>query len=290
MTLGSDENRSPTTPRQQPTRHAPAKKKATATRQSKSARPATRDVLQDKNNELSAEVERLMAQLRQAQETRDTADKAAQAAETARAAAEENARGAGVRANGSTATRMIARPSHTELNKGPVGRLARAMGLENKKSDYLAIVFVDHESPEWVLLGYDIQASVHHLCSRVGLDFNVKFVDQPPAALGKLFRLARHSHPELERFQNDWATAALVRQYLQNKRKQENKKRKAEAEPRNRGNKRSRFDDYDDDEEDNEDEDEEETRRGSGRSAAAASGDLDEDIDEDEDAASDADE
>ncbi|KIJ63921.1 hypothetical protein HYDPIDRAFT_29266 [Hydnomerulius pinastri MD-312] len=242
-------------------------------RQSKSARPTTRDVLQDKNNELSAEVERLMAQLRQAQEARDAADKAAQAAETARAAAEENARGAGVRANGSTATRMIARPSHTELNKGPVGRLARAMGLENKKSDYLAIV-----------------ASVHHLCSRVGLDFNVKFVDQPPAALGKLFRLARHSHPELERFQNDWATAALVRQYLQNKRKQENKKRKAEAEPRNRGNKRSRFDDYDDDEEDNEDEDEEETRRGSGRSAAAASGDLDEDIDEDEDAASDADE
>ncbi|EGO01390.1 hypothetical protein SERLA73DRAFT_151835 [Serpula lacrymans var. lacrymans S7.3] len=48
--------------------------------------------------------------------------------------------------------------------------------------------------------------------------------NQPEKELGDLFRLARHYHPYLARFQNDWATSELVKQYLSNRRKNKSRK------------------------------------------------------------------
>ncbi|KAG1859538.1 hypothetical protein DFJ58DRAFT_726260 [Suillus subalutaceus] len=55
---------------------------------------------------------------------------------------------------------------------------------------------------------------------------------------------ARRNHPHLEKFQNNWATVELVKQFLQNKRKA-NKKRKVGTTVGARNNKRSRFNDSD---------------------------------------------
>ncbi|KAF9237354.1 hypothetical protein BU15DRAFT_76070 [Melanogaster broomeanus] len=128
---------------------------------------------------------------------------------------------------------LIPKPPDSVLNKkGESERLLRAMQLQENKAEYLRI------------------ATIHWYSPRVGLDYNLKLAQQPVAALGKLFRLARKRHPVLERFQNDWATAQLVRQFLQNKRKQENKKRKEAGNPNDhRQKKRARFD-VDEDEDD----------------------------------------
>ncbi|KIJ63234.1 hypothetical protein HYDPIDRAFT_188453 [Hydnomerulius pinastri MD-312] len=256
MALGRNENRSPTGPERE-SGSTGSRKKTTAGGQAKSACPATREVLQNKNNELSAEVERLMAELQQTQQARDAAEKAAQTAEAAKLIAEEQSRNRSATANGSVTPTVIPKPPDTELKEGGKGRLARAMRLEDNKSEYLAII-----------------ATVHYLCPRVGLDYDVRFVDQPPASLGKLFRLARRSHPHLELFQNDWATAALVKQFLQNKRKQQNKKRKMSADGHQR-HKRRRFGDDDDDEEEEEDEETPNGQmgRGSGSRVTSTSGD-----------------
>ncbi|KIJ65990.1 hypothetical protein HYDPIDRAFT_110112 [Hydnomerulius pinastri MD-312] len=124
----------------------------------------------------------------------------------------------------------------------------RAMGLENDRECYL-----------------DIQSSVHDLVSRVGMQFDVPYNKQPPAQLGKLFKLTRRRHPCLENFENDWPVAEMVKQYLQNKRKAKSLKRKAEhtsdMSEGGRTAKRSRFDDFDDEEEDEQLDD---GRRGSG--------------------------
>ncbi|KAF9230904.1 hypothetical protein BU15DRAFT_83045 [Melanogaster broomeanus] len=93
-----------------------------------------------------------------------------------------------------------------------------------------------------------LKAGVHDLVSRVRMDFDVPYNKQPPAQLGKLFKLTRRRHEYLEKFENDWPTAELVKQYLQNKRKA--KKRKAVESSNSNGDghvtKRTRFDDFDD--------------------------------------------
>ncbi|KIJ69619.1 hypothetical protein HYDPIDRAFT_106258 [Hydnomerulius pinastri MD-312] len=107
------------------------------------------------------------------------------------------------------------------------------------------------------------------------MHFDVPYNKQPPAQLGKLFKLTRRRHTYLEKFENDWPVAELVKQYLQNKRK--TKKRKVEesgdSNEDRRGAKRSRFEDFDDDE------DEQEMDSGGGRESGAegSGGNEDED-------------
>ncbi|KAJ8586176.1 hypothetical protein M405DRAFT_844068 [Rhizopogon salebrosus TDB-379] len=62
------------------------------------------------------------------------------------------------------------------------------------------------------------------------VNFMALYGKQNTASLLKLFKLARRTHPYLARFQNDWATAEIVKQYLQNKRKAAQQKRKALSE------------------------------------------------------------
>ncbi|KAF9233656.1 hypothetical protein BU15DRAFT_79904 [Melanogaster broomeanus] len=205
-----------------------------ATPTAKPACTATRQVLQEKNTELNDKVAQLAEQLKRAQDALADAKKAKQLADTARLEAEAKSGNEMGAIDKSTAA-LIPKPPDSVLNKkGESERLQRAMKLQDNKAEYLCI------------------ATIHWLSSCVGLDYNLKLAQQPVAALGKLFRLVHKHHPVLERFQNDWATAQLVKQFLQNKCKQENKKRKeAGTTDGHQQNKCAHFDVNDDDNEDN---------------------------------------
>ncbi|PIL32950.1 hypothetical protein GSI_05068 [Ganoderma sinense ZZ0214-1] len=65
----------------------------------------------------------------------------------------------------------------------------------------------------------EIQRTVRSLVIRAMLDWTDDFRRQDPDKLATLFRAARAAHPILQRYVNNWATAAIARQYMQNKRK-----------------------------------------------------------------------
>ncbi|KAF9237950.1 hypothetical protein BU15DRAFT_62801 [Melanogaster broomeanus] len=160
-----------------------------ATLTAKPACTVTRQVLQEKNTELNDKVAQLAEQLKRAQDALADAKKAKQLADTTRLEAEVKSGNEMGAIDKSTAA-LIGKPPDLVLNKkGESERLQRAMQLQDNKAEYLCI------------------ATIHWLSPCVGLDYNLKLAQQPVAALGKLFRL------------NDWATAQLVKQFLQNKHK-----------------------------------------------------------------------
>ncbi|KAH9910605.1 uncharacterized protein BXZ73DRAFT_83401 [Epithele typhae] len=67
----------------------------------------------------------------------------------------------------------------------------------------------------------NLYANIQHtirtltICSQ--LDWTDDFRRQDPECLAMLFRAARTAHPELRRYENNWAMAAIARQYMQNK-------------------------------------------------------------------------
>ncbi|OJT08401.1 hypothetical protein TRAPUB_689 [Trametes pubescens] len=65
----------------------------------------------------------------------------------------------------------------------------------------------------------EIQRTVRSLVIRSQLDWTDDFRRQDADKLATMFRAARKSHPVLRRYINNWATAAIARQYMQNKRK-----------------------------------------------------------------------
>ncbi|KAG2123072.1 hypothetical protein DEU56DRAFT_830717 [Suillus clintonianus] len=179
------------------------------------------------------------AKILQLEEAEQAAKLTAAEAEAAKKVAEEKIRNSRV----DPMHELIQKPTTAKMkDSGSRGHLLKAMKLENNKAEYLAI-----------------QTTVHELCSRVDLDFKVLYNAQPTSSLAKLFKL----------FQNDWATAELVKQFLQNKRKA-NKKRKAGATVGTRNNKRSRLDDSDDSDG--------EVGEGSGSCEREIAGDDDEDL------------
>ncbi|KAI1795372.1 hypothetical protein LXA43DRAFT_1091026 [Ganoderma leucocontextum] len=65
----------------------------------------------------------------------------------------------------------------------------------------------------------EIQRTIRSLVIRAALDWTDDFRHLDPEKLAQLFRAARAAHPILQRYANNWATAAIARQYMQNKRK-----------------------------------------------------------------------
>ncbi|KAI0826956.1 hypothetical protein BC628DRAFT_1418998 [Trametes gibbosa] len=65
----------------------------------------------------------------------------------------------------------------------------------------------------------EIQCTIRSLVIRSQLDWTDDFRRQDTDKLATMFRAARKAHPILRRFVNNWATAAIARQYMQNKRK-----------------------------------------------------------------------
>ncbi|KAL1686801.1 hypothetical protein GGG16DRAFT_105497 [Schizophyllum commune] len=67
-----------------------------------------------------------------------------------------------------------------------------------------------------------IQNDMHRLCAKYDIDYKqAPFRDQDPVNLGKLFKRMYTDHPYLtpERFPSNWATSAMVQQYINEQRK-----------------------------------------------------------------------
>ncbi|KAI1784308.1 hypothetical protein LXA43DRAFT_1101527 [Ganoderma leucocontextum] len=64
----------------------------------------------------------------------------------------------------------------------------------------------------------NIQKYIHILVPTCGIDWKQDFRVQSADNLSKLYRAARKEYPLLKRFKNDWATAELLKMYLQNSR------------------------------------------------------------------------
>ncbi|PIL28577.1 hypothetical protein GSI_08618 [Ganoderma sinense ZZ0214-1] len=65
----------------------------------------------------------------------------------------------------------------------------------------------------------EIQRTIRSLVVRAVLDWTDDFRRQDADKMAKMFRAARAAHPILARYSNNWATAAIACQYMQNKRK-----------------------------------------------------------------------
>jgi len=89
--------------------------------------------------------------------------------------------------------RMIARPS---------GRASPYKNMGVSRSKYRAC-----------------QRIIHDLVIKSGLDITEDFRRLDSEKLGILFAAAKKAQPVLKRYENNWATAAIARQYIQNKRK-----------------------------------------------------------------------
>ncbi|KAI0692137.1 hypothetical protein C8T65DRAFT_745275 [Cerioporus squamosus] len=63
-----------------------------------------------------------------------------------------------------------------------------------------------------------IQQDLHKICHASGLDWTIDFRRQKSENVALLYRAARNKHPILQKYENDWATAELVKQYFQNAR------------------------------------------------------------------------
>ncbi|KAI0686436.1 hypothetical protein C8T65DRAFT_634026 [Cerioporus squamosus] len=65
----------------------------------------------------------------------------------------------------------------------------------------------------------EIQRTIRSLVIRAQLDWTEDFRRQDADKLATMFRAARTAHPILRRYTNNWASAAIARQYMSNKRK-----------------------------------------------------------------------
>ncbi|KAH9930798.1 hypothetical protein B0H21DRAFT_711943 [Amylocystis lapponica] len=165
-----------------PKKPAVAKSKKPATKKSAVAPGERFGALQDKNTELEKQVILIQAELAKEKALREAAEK--------------------------SATTKKAGP-HRSVNipkpKGSAGngfKLITEMKLVGDNELYKMIL---REVP---MLG--IQA---------GLDYREDFKNQPAAKLGLVYKLVREQIPYLDEFENDWATAEIIKQYLYNKRK-----------------------------------------------------------------------
>ncbi|KAI8998958.1 hypothetical protein BD414DRAFT_533757 [Trametes punicea] len=99
-------------------------------------------------------------------------------------------------ADGGTRNEMIPRP---KPQKGRHIRIRQGMRID--LSDYKAI-----------------QRTIRKLVVKVSLDWTKDFRLQDAEKLAMLYSLARQAYPVLGRYEDNWATAELAKQYMQNAR------------------------------------------------------------------------
>ncbi|THU91456.1 hypothetical protein K435DRAFT_801218 [Dendrothele bispora CBS 962.96] len=66
---------------------------------------------------------------------------------------------------------------------------------------------------------FSLARSAREVVSEAHLDWQKPWADIPPADKAMAFSVLRERDPFLKRFENDWASEAMIRQYLKNKRK-----------------------------------------------------------------------
>lgn len=92
--------------------------------------------------------------------------------------------------------------------KGSIGggkkgyHIQKSMGLEDDKDTYNAIM-----------------DTVHKVAAEATINLNSKWAQVSAEKLGQVYARVRQRHPCMVNYENDWATAALLQQYLSNSRK-----------------------------------------------------------------------
>ncbi|KAF7974195.1 hypothetical protein HWV62_13243 [Athelia sp. TMB] len=104
----------------------------------------------------------------------------------------------GGEASANNGTEVIDKPS------GHGWSIQRAMGLQGKGKKYDSYK--------------SIQRSVRDLAMAAQINYEIPWREVPSSQKARLFDVCRKCHPYLARFRNDWATEALAKQFLGNKR------------------------------------------------------------------------
>ncbi|KAI6014250.1 hypothetical protein PISMIDRAFT_17666 [Pisolithus microcarpus 441] len=156
-------------------------------------------MLESCNNELKDENSHLKAQLL---EVRQQADEAKKQAEEAQKAVLEKAKGKDHHLDSKIAWM---RPSQLKALRR--NQLQKAMHLEDNKDLYLSIL-----------------QTIWDLMTQVNLDIKKDYCLQPHEKIGKLFCV-----PHLAKFENDWATAEILKQFLHNKCKPKKRARESSS-------------------------------------------------------------
>ncbi|KAI0749183.1 hypothetical protein C8Q80DRAFT_609346 [Daedaleopsis nitida] len=131
----------------------------------------------------------------------DVAALRAEAAENARAQAQQAAEAAQAQAQqAAQGPQAQATPALLPKPSGVIRNLERLTGMSHE--DYKAC-----------------QRTVRNIVVMAGLDITEDFRRQSAEDLAKVYRAARDQHPVLKTFQNNWVTAELAKQFLQNRRK-----------------------------------------------------------------------
>ncbi|KAI6023242.1 hypothetical protein PISMIDRAFT_16427 [Pisolithus microcarpus 441] len=127
---------------------------------------------------------------KQADEAKKQADEAKKQAEEARKAVSEKAKGKDHHLDS-----KIAWMQPSQLKVLGRNQVQKAMHLEDDKDLYLSIL-----------------QTIRDLTTQVNLDIKKDYHSQPHEKIGKLFHV-----PHLAKFENDWATAEILKQFLHNK-------------------------------------------------------------------------
>ncbi|KDQ54192.1 hypothetical protein JAAARDRAFT_196929 [Jaapia argillacea MUCL 33604] len=147
--------------------------------------------LEDMGNQLKT-LENLIAQAQEARIAAENTQKEAKAQlEAHEAAAKEN-----TNSQRSKDNKLIPK---LVLKKGEALQLQRRRGLEDNMEHYNFIL-----------------REVRVVTQQSGLDWRKDWRQHPAAGLADAFAVARHRAPTLENYENDWATAEIIKQYFGN--------------------------------------------------------------------------
>ncbi|KIM87081.1 hypothetical protein PILCRDRAFT_4301 [Piloderma croceum F 1598] len=85
----------------------------------------------------------------------------------------------------------------------------------------IAAMKLDKQNPKDKTLYNDILACVRTLAIGAGIDLSCKYKDQSITKMAKLMLAAKEVEPYLAKFEDNWATGQILRQYINGKHKYE---------------------------------------------------------------------
>ncbi|KAI0326295.1 hypothetical protein GY45DRAFT_1363980 [Cubamyces sp. BRFM 1775] len=175
--------------------------------------------LEESLNEGREERDRLQADLQSARDTIQELEAAMATAATTHEEAMAAALAAAERAEQAAATaaaRATAERAHAQANAADAEREAAAPPIPKPSGAMRGLEALSGLSRQDYMA---VQRTIRNLVVIANLDWKEDFRRQNAESLARLYRAARDQHPILKRFQNSWLTAALAKQFLQNKRK-----------------------------------------------------------------------
>ncbi|KAF7792018.1 hypothetical protein EIP86_003045 [Pleurotus ostreatoroseus] len=108
-----------------------------------------------------------------------------------------------------------AQPAAPQVTPAPVDLIPKPLGSAGggKKGFHLQAE-MGLDSDEGRVQYNMILATVRNVAHAARIDLSKKYMDLSAEDSAKIFASARHIHPYLEQFENDWATAEILKQFM----------------------------------------------------------------------------